>query len=87
MLQIVRAAQAFEFPFIEPYLRHFDDDAYRRGVNFAISASTATTIYSQPGTGFYLERQTEDYLEFRTKHTGQTCMLLILIIIQPPAEL
>ncbi|KAG0599172.1 hypothetical protein M758_12G133200 [Ceratodon purpureus] len=62
--------QAFNFPFIEPYLRHFDDEAYKRGVNFAISSGTATATYSAPGTAFFWERETIDYIEFRTNHTG-----------------
>jgi hypothetical protein len=75
----VHAAQAFKFPFIEPYLRHFDDEAYNRGVNFAISTGTATITYSLPGTAFHLERETNDYLDFRADHTGRITMLLTTI--------
>lgn len=74
---VLCAAQAFKFPFIEPYLRFFGDDAYKRGVNFAISTGTATITYSLPGTGFFLQRETNDYFDFIANHTGQTIMLVL----------
>lgn len=75
MFYVVRTAQAFKFPFIEPYLRHFDDEEYKRAVNFAISTGTASTTYALPGTEFHLTRETDDYLAFREEHTGEVIML------------
>ena len=48
MLVVACAAQAFRFPFIEPFERHFNESAYQKGVNFAYSGATAATRKTSP---------------------------------------
>ena len=66
-------AQAFGFPFLEPYSRHLQESAYRRGVNFAYSAAFAAV--SNAETPFFLQRETQNYFAFIDNHTGDGYLL------------
>jgi hypothetical protein len=57
-------AQAFEFPFLSPYLQSVGSD-FTRGVNFASSGATATN--SSVASPFYFEVQTEQFRYFKER--------------------
>jgi phospholipase/lecithinase/hemolysin len=57
-------AQAFEFPFLSPYLQSVGSD-FTRGVNFASSGATASN--SSVASPFYFEVQTEQFRYFKER--------------------
>ena len=71
MLVVACAAQAFRFPFIEPFERHFNESAYQKGVNFAYSGATAATTNALV-PGFFLQREVDEYSKFTVKYPGES---------------
>lgn len=77
------AAQAFGFPFIEPFERDFNESAYQKGVNFAYLGATAA-ITNALVPGFFLQLEVEDYSKFTVKYPSES-NIVILISSYPQA--
>lgn len=73
------AAQAFRFPFIEPFERHFNESAYQKGVNFAYSGATAA-ITNALVPGFFLQREVDEYSKFTVKYPGESDIIIFHFI-------